>query len=275
MEAPMVAKHQDRPFHPLANLLPMMDEGRLAELAADIREQGLIEPIALDDTGRVLDGRNRLRACKAAGVEPRFVTYTGSDAVAFVLSKNVARRHLTDDQRRMVAAKLVSMRQGNATSQIAKAAVSREQAAAMVNADVPGVDRARVVVKLGTPELVGAVERGQVTVAAAAEIAKKTAREQRAAVKAPPSAAKRGSALPKVAARKPERAPWETVRATQAREARDVGDLDAMLRIFREQLEPVYSRSGPLVRERIKKDVAQGFERMDRSTPAVTERHDD
>jgi ParB-like chromosome segregation protein Spo0J len=58
MEAPMVAKHQDRPFHPLANLLPIMDEGRLAELAADIREQGLIEPIALDDTGRVLDGRN-------------------------------------------------------------------------------------------------------------------------------------------------------------------------------------------------------------------------
>jgi hypothetical protein len=47
-----------------------------------------------------------------------------------------------------------------------------------------------------------------------------------------------------------------------------------MLRVFREQIEPMYGRSSPLVRERIKKDVAQRFEQMDRSTPAVTERHD-
>jgi hypothetical protein len=167
----------------------------------------------------------------------------------------------------------VSMCQGDATSQIATGAVSRKQAAALMKVDVAGVDRARVVVKRGAPELVGAVECGQVTVAAAAEIAKKPARGQRAAAKAPSSAAKRGSALPKVAARKPQ--PWQTVRATQAREARDVGDLDAMLRIFREQLEPVYSRSSPLVRDRIKKDVAQSFEWMDRSTPTGTERHDD
>jgi hypothetical protein len=65
------------------------------------------------------------------------------------------------------------------------------------------------------------------------------------------------------------------VRTTQAREARDVRDLDVMLRIFREQVEPLYGRSSRLVRDRIKKDVAQGFERMDRSTPAVTERNDD
>jgi hypothetical protein len=94
-------------------------------------------------------------------------------------------------------------------------------------------------------------------------------------MKAPTAAAKRASALPKVAARKPERAPWQTVRATQAREARDARDLDEMLRVFREQVEPVYGRSSRLVRDRIKKDVAQGFERMDTSTPAVTERNDD
>jgi hypothetical protein len=67
----------------------------------------------------------------------------------------------------------------------------------------------------------------------------------------------------------------ETEAATQGREARDVRDLDEMLRVFREQVEPVYGRSSRLVRDRIKKDVAQGFERMDRNTPAVTERHDD
>jgi hypothetical protein len=54
-----------------------------------------------------------------------------------------------------------------------------------------------------------------------------------------------------------------------------IRDLDEMLRVFREQVEPVYGRSSRLVRDRIKKDVAQGFERIDRSTPAVTERNDD
>ena len=42
----------------------------LAELTADILEHGLREPIVLHPDGRVLDGRNRLRACQEAGVGP-------------------------------------------------------------------------------------------------------------------------------------------------------------------------------------------------------------
>jgi hypothetical protein len=42
--------------------------------ADDIRQNGLVEPVALLD-GLVLDGRNRLRACEIAGVEPRFVEW--------------------------------------------------------------------------------------------------------------------------------------------------------------------------------------------------------
>ena len=61
-------------------------------------------------------------------------------------------------------------------------------------------------------------------------------------MKAPAAAERRASALSKFGARKPERAPWQTARATQGREARDVRDLDEMLRVFREQVEPV-SRS--------------------------------
>jgi ParB-like chromosome segregation protein Spo0J len=105
----MVAKHQDRPFHPLANLFPMMDDAALGELAGDIREHGLREAITTDAAGAILDGRNRYRACRLAGVEPRFEIFRGDDPVAFVASRNLHRRHLTDDQRRMVAAKLVSM----------------------------------------------------------------------------------------------------------------------------------------------------------------------
>jgi len=53
----------------------------------------------------ILDGRNREIACERAGVPPLYASYDGSDPVAYVLSKNVLRRHLNESQRDMVAAK--------------------------------------------------------------------------------------------------------------------------------------------------------------------------
>src|ERR1700730_16647855 len=52
--------------HELANLLPMIEGSKFAELKEDIRKNGIIEPIKLFD-GRVLDGRNRYKAGKEVG----------------------------------------------------------------------------------------------------------------------------------------------------------------------------------------------------------------
>jgi hypothetical protein len=81
--------------HPAAAVWPMLDEPDLRRLAEDIRSNGLRHPIVLDTDGRVLDGRNRLAACRIAGVEPTFETYEGDDPVGYVLSANNQRRHLT------------------------------------------------------------------------------------------------------------------------------------------------------------------------------------
>jgi ParB family chromosome partitioning protein len=87
------------PVHPAATLFPLMDAEALQALADDIREHGQREPVILFD-GAVLDGRNRLRACELAGVEPRFVTRTDIESpTTFVLSLNLHRRHLTPAQR--------------------------------------------------------------------------------------------------------------------------------------------------------------------------------
>lgn len=85
--------------HPAAELFPMLDDARLAELAADIRENGLREPIQMLD-GRIIDGRNRYRACQMAGVTPQFKQVaTDANPWALVWSLNGQRRDLTSDQR--------------------------------------------------------------------------------------------------------------------------------------------------------------------------------
>lgn len=86
------------PVHPAAELFPMMDAEALQALADDIREHGQREPVILYH-GEVLDGRNRLRACELAGVEPlTCVRDDVGDPIDFVLSLNKHRRHLEPAQ---------------------------------------------------------------------------------------------------------------------------------------------------------------------------------
>ena len=94
--------------HADAKLFPLMDAEELDRLAADIAENGLLESIVLYE-GKVIDGRNRLRACILAGVEPRFVEIDLSHQrpIEYVLSKNLHRRQLTTVQLALLALDVV------------------------------------------------------------------------------------------------------------------------------------------------------------------------
>lgn len=59
-------------LNPACKLFPLLDETALQELADDIKVNGLQNAIVLHD-GKVLDGKNRLNACKLEGVESTFV----------------------------------------------------------------------------------------------------------------------------------------------------------------------------------------------------------
>jgi ParB-like nuclease domain len=100
------------PVHPAAAIFPMMTDDEIAEVAEDIKANGLVHPIVLgnwiDEEGEqhgLVDGRNRLRACQLAEVTPRFVELPdGQDAYAYIISVNIARRHLTKGQQAMAVA---------------------------------------------------------------------------------------------------------------------------------------------------------------------------
>lgn len=90
-------------LHPLCSLFPRLGDDELHALAADIAAHGLREPITLHN-GMVLDGGNRYRACLIAGVEPKVREFDGDNLVAFVLSANLHRRHLTPGQMAAIVA---------------------------------------------------------------------------------------------------------------------------------------------------------------------------
>jgi ParB-like chromosome segregation protein Spo0J len=98
------------PRHEAADLFPMMSKSELNDLAADIKQNGLLNPIVKFE-GQILDGRNRLAACALAKVEPRFETIEAlpNGAAAYVISQNVKRRHLIAAQRAALAVRLAAL----------------------------------------------------------------------------------------------------------------------------------------------------------------------
>lgn len=86
-----------------ARFYPMLGEEAIAELAADIKENGQLDPITVDSDGVLLDGRNRLKACEIAGVDPVVIVYDPDDEGSFVRSRN-ERRHQSTGSRAMSTA---------------------------------------------------------------------------------------------------------------------------------------------------------------------------
>jgi hypothetical protein len=172
------------PIHPAAGLFPMPSEAVLKELADDVKANGLAHPVVLEPAGRILDGCIRLAACKMAGVEPRFATYSGDNPIAFIVSANLLRRHLSESQRAMIAAKIAQLTHGgdrrsdqaaNLRLEIPNASV----AAAILQISERSVASAVVVRKHGSPELIHDVEAGKVSVSAAAKQLRPPAKSSR------------------------------------------------------------------------------------------------
>jgi hypothetical protein len=117
------------------------------------------------------------RACEKAGIDPEFVDVHPDDPFTYVVSLNLHRRQLNTSQRSLVAARVrghfeeeAKKRQrehggtapgkGKNTSDQKSGSDDRrkseasEQAGAALNVSRQSVDRARVVLEHGTPELI-------------------------------------------------------------------------------------------------------------------------
>jgi hypothetical protein len=128
-------------FHPLASIFPLMEGEEFDALVADIKANGLREKIDLYQ-GKIIDGRNRYRALQQLdGIDPSanpgyfrkaiYAHTSGGDVApheqdndarmrAYVISKNIHRRHLTAEQKREIIAKVIAAKPEASDRQIAK-----------------------------------------------------------------------------------------------------------------------------------------------------------
>jgi hypothetical protein len=169
--------------HPAAEVFPLIEGTEFDELVESIREHGLLEPLWVLEDGTLLDGRNRLRACAAAGVEPAVRVYRGDDPVGFVAATNLNRRHLETHDRLRIARALKPLyaeqareRQGT-RSDLTSVPVGTEVdtgRASQLAADAAGIGRNTLArferVERAAPELAEAILDGEVTPRAAEEV---------------------------------------------------------------------------------------------------------
>lgn len=189
-------------FHPYASIFPLLDGTPYEELLADIKANGVREPV-ITYRGTLLDGRNRYRVCQALGIDAPTREYEGDAPLLYVLSLNLHRRHLDESQRAMIAARIATMSEGRPAASGPKDAVSQSKAAEVMNVGRASITRARKVIEKAAPEIVAAVEGGKVSVGAAAVAADASIEEQRTAAKQGPAAVR---ALAKTR-RKPKASP--------------------------------------------------------------------
>jgi hypothetical protein len=115
--------------HPLAEQFDMIEQGddggaAFEALKASIAKDGIKFPIWIFE-GKVLDGRNRLKAGLAVGHkftvrDFQFFTGTREEAKAFVDAANIHRRHHSADQKERIVKARITEHPGASNRQIAK-----------------------------------------------------------------------------------------------------------------------------------------------------------
>lgn len=181
-------------FHASCKQFPELPQDQLAALAADIALHGLKFPI-LTFNGVIIDGRNRYLACLKAGVEPRYqeIARNDTDPESFVRSMNVFRRHLSVNERAMLAGKLVNSTKGRKASDgSTDPCLTTAAAAKLFKVSAGSVKRAKAISKKGTPKLQKSVETGKVKLDRGAKIANLPKKQQAAALVEPEKKAPRG-----------------------------------------------------------------------------------
>jgi len=187
--------------HPFAGLFDLLSTRELADLSENIAAHGQREPVMIH-RNMILDGRNRYRACRLKGLPVRYEQFAGTndEALDYVISKNVYRRHLSSSQRALAMASYEEYRHGGKRRDLvfqdaglrvdrveaAKPAPTRAELAERGHVSERLINSAAVVRDHGTAELNDAVRTGDIAATTAEQIAHRPIDEQKAILESLP-----------------------------------------------------------------------------------------
>lgn len=173
---------------------PDLPAGDADALRESIAKLGQLVPIVIWQ-GRVIDGRKRLAACEALGLEPVTVTIPeDATATEYASALNLLRTQYTTSQRAMYASQLATLTRSTARRAAWERGApnkveieldrplpgSLDHAAEVMGVGRGAVAAAKLVRRAGEPEVVAAVERGAISVNAARKIVTKIPRAEQA-----------------------------------------------------------------------------------------------
>ena len=209
--------------HPAADVFPMMGDAELAKLGEDIKANGLTSPISFFFSERLIaasieyvkangilaDGRNRMEALERCGtaLTPcaiEIVNINEVDPVAFIIGRNIRRRHLTSPQQQLdliVTARMAVTKPGHddPVSRGGRGKVNPAKAAVIADAKAAGLDPSESTVKRAIAKAAGKAKPKR---RSKAEIAEARAQGIDAAVElAAKAAGKTPETMPKYTAR--------------------------------------------------------------------------
>jgi hypothetical protein len=154
----------------------MLDSGAFESLKSDIAQHGQQVPIVVWQ-GKVLDGRNRMRACGELGIAPKILELNalpGNSPTFYVISANLHRRQLKPSQLAMIGARARAQFDAEAklrqSRKLGSASLgdARDLAGQAVGVSGKTIDYACKVLLAGSPELIAACEAGTLAVSTAA-----------------------------------------------------------------------------------------------------------
>lgn len=106
-------------------VMPELTAEEYAELKADIELRGVMVPIEYDEYGNVLDGYHRLKICSELGIKeyPKVIRagMTEAEKLTHARKLNMARRQLTQEQRRVLIREQIKATPEKSDRQIAQA----------------------------------------------------------------------------------------------------------------------------------------------------------
>lgn len=128
-------------------VMPPLSADEYQELKADIAKRGVLVAVELDDAGNILDGHHRVQAAQELGLQdwPQIVRIglTEDEKRTHARKLNMARRHLSREQRREMIEATARENPNKSNRQIANDLGVSEHTVASVRGDNPELRRAQ------------------------------------------------------------------------------------------------------------------------------------